>query len=101
MQLDEGELAGPVDRHEHVELALLGADLGYVVVKVANGVCAELAALGFITFHLGQSADVVALQTAVQRRSGQMRNACLQGIETVIQGTIRNFVRGGACRERR
>ena len=30
VQFDESELAGAVDRHEHVELALLGAHLGHV-----------------------------------------------------------------------
>jgi hypothetical protein len=36
-------------------------------VKVANGVCAELAALWFITFDLGQPGDIVSLKTAMQR----------------------------------
>lgn len=38
VQFDKGELAGPVDRHEHVELALFGAYLGEVDVEVSNRV---------------------------------------------------------------
>ena len=38
VQFNECELAGSVDRHEHVELALLGANLGHVDVEVSNGV---------------------------------------------------------------
>jgi hypothetical protein len=65
VQLDKGELAGPVDRHEHVEIALLGAQLGHIDVKIADGVCAELAPFGFVAFELRQAADVMALQAAV------------------------------------
>jgi len=38
VQFDEGELAGPVDRDEHVELALLGPHLGDVDVEVSDRV---------------------------------------------------------------
>ena len=66
MQLDEGEHAGAVDRHEHIELALLGSDLGHVDVEVADGASAELVAIGLVAFDLRQARDIVALQAAVQ-----------------------------------
>jgi hypothetical protein len=85
VELDEGELAGPVDRHEHIELALLGAHLGHVDMEVANGAGVELTSFGLVAFDLRQARDVVALEAAMQRGAGQARNAGLQGIETVIQ----------------
>jgi hypothetical protein len=48
------------------------ANKGFVEVELANGVCFELL-LGFlVSRHFGQSADPVALKTAVQRGCGIM-----------------------------
>lgn len=41
VQLDEGELRGPVHRHEQMQLALLDANLGEVDMKVADRVGLE------------------------------------------------------------
>jgi len=48
MQFDKGELRGPVDTLEPIELALLGADLGDVDVKVADQIGLELAPVGLV-----------------------------------------------------
>ncbi len=44
VQLDEGELGRPVDRHEQVQPAFLGVHLGDVEVEVAERVALELGA---------------------------------------------------------
>jgi hypothetical protein len=85
VQLDEGELRRAVDRHQHVELALLRAHLGDVDVEVADGIGLELPLGGDLTFGLRQSGDAVALKAAVQRGSRQVRDRRLQSIQAVIQ----------------
>lgn len=66
VQLDERELRGPVDRHQQVKLALLGPHLGQIYVKVADRVRLELRPHRLVAIDLGQPADAVALQAAVQ-----------------------------------
>jgi hypothetical protein len=61
VQLDEGELGGPVDRHEQVEPAFLGTDLGNVDVEVADRISLELALVRLVALHLWQAGDAVAL----------------------------------------
>src|SRR5215216_7437389 len=68
-----------------MELALLGPDLGDVDVEVADRVALELSPLWLVAVCVGQARDAVALQTAMQALSCQVRNSGLQGIETVIQ----------------
>ena len=65
--MDEDELAGAVDSHIQVQLAFGSPHFGDVDVEVANGVCLELLLRFLVSRHFGQSADPVALQTAVQR----------------------------------
>jgi hypothetical protein len=72
MQLDKGELAGSIDGHEQVELALLGPDLCDVDAKVADGI-APKAFIG-LSPYIRQSTDAMALQTAVQRGAREMRD---------------------------
>jgi hypothetical protein len=72
VQLGKGELRGAVDGNEKVELALLGPDLGYVDVKVADRVGLEALAGRFVAIGLGKAGDAVALQAAMQSRAGQM-----------------------------
>ena len=55
VQLREGELRGPVDGDEEVELALLSPDLGDVDVKVANRVALELRALRLVALGVWQA----------------------------------------------
>ena len=54
-------------------------------VKVAERVALELAPHRPVTIHLGSPRQAVALQTAVQRRAGQVRQARLQGIQAVVE----------------
>jgi hypothetical protein len=68
-----------------VELAVCRADFGDVGVKLAYGVCLELLLRFAVTGHLSQSADTMALQTAMQRRACQARDRGLQGVEAIVQ----------------
>ena len=43
VQFDEGELRGPVDRDDEIELALSGSDLGEVDMEIADRIGLELA----------------------------------------------------------
>jgi hypothetical protein len=66
VQFDKGELADPVDCHEHVGPAPLGADLGDVDVEEADRVALERAPTGLVASDLWQLANPMALQTTVQ-----------------------------------
>ena len=66
MQLDEGALAGAVDRHQHVELTLFGAHLGEVDVEVADRVGPEALLGGRLGRDRRQARDVVALEQAME-----------------------------------
>ena len=73
-KLDEGELRRPVDCDEEVQLAFRRPHFGDVDVEVADRVSFELAPSGLVAVDLRQSRDAVALQAAVQRRAGQIRD---------------------------
>ena len=77
VQFDEGEFGDPVDGNQQIELALCGLDFGDVDVEVAKWVSFELAFGRDGAFDVRQSGDVVSLQAAVQRRSGEMRDGGL------------------------
>jgi hypothetical protein len=61
-----------------VELALLGPDLGDVDVEEADRVALEPRALRLVPVRLGQPADAVALEAAMQARAGEVRNGGLK-----------------------
>jgi hypothetical protein len=82
VQLDECELRGAIDGHEHVQLAFLGAHLGDVNVEIADRIGLELLP-GLLAFDAWQARDVVALKQAMQRGPCQMGNARLQRIPPV------------------
>ena len=82
----EGELTGSVDGYEQPELAFSRADLGNIDVDVADGVAREALLLGFVAVDLGQSADPMPFQTAMQRRPGQVRDRRLETVEAVVEG---------------
>jgi hypothetical protein len=84
MQLGEGELAGPVDGHEQMKLALLGPHLGDVDVEEADGVGLERR-LRLRSLHLRQPADLMALQATMKRGARQMRKARLERVGAVIE----------------
>ena len=59
-------------------------DFGDVEMEVADRIGLELLAwLG--AFNIGQAADVVALETAMQAGTGQMRDGSMERIETIVQ----------------
>ena len=82
MQLNEGELRGPVDANEKVELTFLRPNFGDVDVKEADRVRLELLLCGLVPFDLREPADAVSLQAAMQGPR-QMGNGRLQ---TVVEG---------------
>ena len=68
-ELSDRELGSSIDGDEEIELALRGLHFGDVDVEEADRIGLELPPRLFVAFHLGQSADAVALQTALQRRA--------------------------------
>jgi hypothetical protein len=78
-------LASAVDGHEQAQLALFRAHLGDVDVEIANGVGGEALAHRLVTLDLGQAADAMPLEAAVQRRARQVWDRRLEGVETVVQ----------------
>jgi hypothetical protein len=85
VQFDEGELRGPIDCNDEIELALSGSDLGDVDMEIADRIDLELALGRGFAFDLGQPRDPMALQAAMQGRARQMRNGGLKGIEAVVE----------------
>ena|SRR5215203_1221407 len=77
MEFGKGKLGSAVDGNEQVEFALFGANLGNVDVKVANRVLLEATFLGWFVGHIGQTADAMPLQTAMQRGASQVRDVLL------------------------
>lgn len=65
-QLHEGELAGAIDGDVEVELAFSGLELSNVDVEIADRISLELSLRRLTPFDLRQSADAVALQTAMR-----------------------------------
>ncbi len=60
-ELGNGELAGPVDGHEEIELALSGLHLGNVDVKETDRVALEPLAPRLVPLDIGQARDAMAL----------------------------------------
>ncbi len=73
-QLNEGEFARAINGDIEIELALGGVDLGDVDMEIADWISFEFLLRRFIAFDLGQPGYVVALETSMQRRPGQMRD---------------------------
>src|SRR6185295_11834941 len=85
MQLGEGELRGPIDGNEKVELALRGAYFGDVDVEVADRVGFELALDAPAILDVREPRDAMPLQAAMQGRARQVRDRRLKGIRAVIE----------------
>jgi hypothetical protein len=85
MHLDEGELRGTVDGDQEIELALFGAHLRQINMEVADRIGLELLAPGPVALHIGQPGDATALQAAMQRRAGQLRNRGPKRIQAVVE----------------
>ena len=84
-QLDEGELAGPIDGDKAEQFNLGRLHLCNVDVGVADRVGLELLFGWLVAFDVGQPSDVVSLQTPMQGGSGQMRETGLQRVEAVLE----------------
>lgn len=70
----KGGLQSPVHVHEKTELAFLGAHLGDVDVEVTEQVALEGLLGCLVALDLGQPADAVPLEAAVQGRAGELRD---------------------------
>ena len=66
VQFHESELGGAVNSNEEIQLALSRLNLSNINVEVSERVGLELLLRRLVAIDLGQSADVVPLQTAVQ-----------------------------------
>ena len=73
------------DGDEQIEPPLLGMHLGNIQVKEADRVGLEAGALGLRAVRFRQASNAVALQAAVQRGAGQVRQGRLQGVEAVVE----------------
>src|SRR6185369_9440646 len=94
MQLGDSELRRAVDGDEEVEPPLLGVNLGDVHVEVADSVLGELLLGRLVAADLGQAADAMALQTAVEAGAGQVRDTRLKGVEAVVEREQRPLTEG-------
>ena len=65
-QLHEGELAGAIDSDIEVELAFGGVELSDVDVEIADRISLELFLRRLAALDLGQPADALALEAAMQ-----------------------------------
>jgi hypothetical protein len=65
-ELGDGELGGPVNADEQVELALGGLHFGNVDVKVPDRVAPELLPLGLVPLDIRKTGDAVTLQAPMQ-----------------------------------
>src|SRR5580704_8083386 len=63
-------------------------------MEVADRVALELLPIRLVTFHFRQTADTVALQTTMQRRTAQPGNGSLERIQTVVQRQQGVFAKG-------
>ena len=84
-ELGDGELTGPVDAHEEMELFFGGLHLGNVDVEEPDRGALELLPFGLVAVHFRQAGDALPLKTPVQRRARQVQDRRLQRIETVVQ----------------
>ena len=54
-------------------------------MDVADGVAGEAPLGGLVALDLGQTADAVPLQAAMQAGTGQVRDGRLQAVKAVVQ----------------
>ena len=63
-------------------------------MEVADGIGLELALLDLAVFDVRQPRDAVALETAVQGRTGQVRYCGLKGVEAIVERQERVLAEG-------
>lgn len=71
-ELDEGEFAGPANRHVEARLALGGADFGHTDMEIPDWVGLEFLVRLPVAHYLGQSADIMPLQAAIRLIGGEL-----------------------------
>ena len=94
MELDIGELGGPVDGHEQAQFAFSRLHFRDVDVEIAQRVALELCLRRLVAFDLRKSADAVPLQTAMEGGPCQMRDRRLKGVEAIIKRQERMTPKG-------
>jgi len=67
MKFDIGKFARSIDGNEHVKLTLGGLHLRDIDAEEADRVALEFGLGRLVALNLGQAADAMALQTAMQR----------------------------------
>jgi hypothetical protein len=65
-----------------------------IEMKVADRITLELPLGWFVTLGLRQAVDAMPLQEAVQRRTREMWNSGLEGIEAIIERQERVLAKG-------
>jgi diguanylate cyclase (GGDEF)-like protein len=73
VELGKGKPRCAIDRHEEVEFALAGANLGDIDVKVADRVAFEGLSGGLVAGDLRQPADAVTLEASMEQRLAAAR----------------------------
>ena len=97
-ELSHSELAGAIDANEQVELALSRLSLCDINMKESNRVALELLTPRLVPIDIRQAGDPVPLKASMQRRSCQMRDRRLQGIETIVKRQQRMTPESDDCR---
>ena len=100
VHLDEGELGCAINGDQQVKLALFGPDFGNVDVEKADRMDFEFPLDRGLAFDLRQLRNALPLQTAVQRGSGQMRQAWLKSVQA-IPNHVRDRAATACARGRR
>ena len=88
--LDESEFACAINGDIEVQLAFGSLHLGDIDMKIADRIGLELLLDRLDAFDIGQAADTMALQAAMQRRACQLRDRQVQGVEAIVERQQRN-----------
>jgi hypothetical protein len=83
--LGAGELRGTVDSDQELKLSVFGANSRDIDTEGDDRVGPELLAPRPVAFHVGQSGDIVLLQTLMQAGSGQLRHRGLKSAQVIVK----------------
>jgi hypothetical protein len=83
--LGAGELRGTVDSDQELKLSVFGANSRDIDTEGDDRVGPELLAPRPVAFHVGQSGDIVILQTSMQAGSGQLRDRGLESARLIVK----------------
>jgi hypothetical protein len=85
MQFGIGKLGGAVDRHEKIQLAFCGLNLGDIDMQVADRVGFELLLRRLVAIYIRQAPSAVPLQATMQRRTRKVWNGWLERVKTIVE----------------